>query len=402
MQNNLFHRLGLIFLLCGLLTPGVAHALFRGDEFTPREYSIARLYFINRTSYELPFIFSDRFGSATNAFVAAAGSLSGSELYLYQNLKVQQQIGSAYYLRANYLRDTDFDGHYQRFSIGLARQFGERWLVEILGEPTPNKEAADMGGALSFHGNRADMRLTVIRPLFVYEDKNPDEATIETEPVNVQLETAYRIGQSLELFVRADLDFASEILNPQQSFAFRFEKYQAGGGFRWHFCERSHFGATLDAEHSKQERLGLAPEDPKAFAVERDYLSVQVEWFRRLPKEAHLRIGGRYVFLDEDLQYFDAPLDSLHIDREDHIVYVGHTWAVRPNVHLHSMGLIDYLNDRRVSLLQETNRDDQLFLARATGSIIFSGDRYMVEGGLGLTIVSPRFGGGFIRAFMEF
>ncbi len=402
MKRHLHFIVGLTLVCAAASLPNSAFALFRGEEFTPRSFEINRLYFINLTSYEPSMIMQDRFDLATNALLTAAGSMRSNDLYLFHHLRIQQPLNSSFRFRAEYLRDRDFDGDFQRFEVGLARHiYGPLW-VEIMGQPMPNKEVADIGGALVVDGERVSGRLQVAFPLFWYEAKNSDDAQILKDPLNILIDIQYLVGRSLELFGQCDVDFASELVNRDKSFAFRFRKIQAEAGVRWHLCERSYLRVAVDAEQSQQRRTGLEPEDPLAFDLERDYLSAQLEWFRHLSQDAHFRIGGRYVYLDENQQYPFDELESLHIDRQDRILYAARTWSVRDRIQLHTMALVDWLDDRRLTSDLTRFSDEERWLARTTASVVFTGNNYWVEGGAGLTIIDPRFGGGFVRMFMDF
>lgn len=391
----------ILLLFSTLLGSRPAFALFRGEEYTPRTHEITRLYFINVTSYEPSILLQDRFQQADNALLSAGGSMRSSDLYLFHHLRIQQDLDASFRFRAEYLRDRDFDGDFQRFELGMARQIHGPLWVEVLGQPTPNKEAADIGAALIMKGEQLNARLKLVRPLFWYEEKNPDDAEILKDPVNIVLDLHYLLGRSWEFFGRGDIDFTSEIENPTQSFHFRFRKVQAEAGIRWHICERSHIRAVVDMEQSQQRRTGLTPEDPFAFELDRDYLSAQLEWFRELPDEAHVRVGARYIHLDENQRHPYSELDSLHIDRQDRILYAARTWAVRNRIQLHMMALVDWADDQRITLDSQRFADEEHWLARMTGSVMFTGDNYVVETGAGLTIIDPRFGGGFIRLLMD-
>ncbi len=391
-----------LFVLFALFVPVTAEALFRGDEFEPRDYQLARHYFINRFSYlPLPDAL-ERFDATTNAFIGAGGSLRSDDLYLYQHLKVQQAATPSFDLFADYLRDRDFDGTFQRFSIGARYHLTPAWSVELLGQPSAVKAEADIGTAVTFSGRRLYSRAQVLLPLFVFGDKNPDDASVQRQPVNLQWDLSSRIGSNWSVYFTSDVDLPSRFTNPRQSFVFDFERYAGTLGTRYQFTDNSHVRLDVEGEHGSKQRVGLVAGDRNDFFVDRDYISGTLEWWRRRPDHGHQRAGFYFVYFDEDNVYPFNEAESLRLERTDRILYAGRTWRLRERLQLNTLLLINVLDDRRESLDDDERRNDTVFLGRATASLQYTIERLQLEAGSALNFDQTRFGGGFVRAFMDF
>ncbi len=392
----------LLLALLLLLVPLTAEALFRGDEFEARDYEIARHYFINRFSYLPLYDVRERFEASTNAYIGAGGSLRSDDLYLYQHLKVEQSATPSLDLFASYIQDRDFDGTYQRFSLGVRYHLTQEWSVELLGQPSAIKAEADIGTAVSYVGSQLHSRAQILFPLFVYDDKNPDEGTVDRQPINLQWDLFQQLGSKWHVYFTSDLDFPSKLTNPRQSFVFDFERYAGRLGARYQFTDSSHIRLDLEAEHGSKRRIGLTPADVNDFKIDRDYVGATLEWWRSRPEYGHQRAGVHFVYFDEDNVYPFDEAENLRLERSDRILYAGRTWRLRDRLQLNTLLLINILNDRRESLDDEERRNTSYFLARATGSIQYSAERLQLEAGSALNFDQTRFGGGFVRAFMDF
>lgn len=378
------------------------HGLYRGDEFEPRDYRIGSAYFINRASYRPRSEFVDRFNASTNAYIGAAGSISSSDLYLYQRLKLSQPMGESFRFRLDYLQDRDFDGKFRHFSLGLQYRLNAHWSVEVLGEPTPDKDQADIGGALLFQDDRLYVRMQGVWPSFVFDDKNPDGATMDRHAPNLQLVTRGLVGSSWEVWARSDFDFPRRLTNPAESFEFSFEKYEAEGGIRWHTTETGHLDLAVEGEWSEKERTGLEAGDAADFSVERQYLMLSLEFWQRLRRETSYRAGAHYVLFDEDRDFPHNPGEILYTDRQDRIVYLGRIWNLRDGLQLNTRVLANVLQDRRVVDEERRNSSSTDFQLRSANSLIFHGPDYQVEIGAAVDLDRRRFGGGFVKALIDF
>ncbi len=395
-------RLSRVILLAGIVSFSVpAHGLYRGDEMTLRDFSVGSLYFINRATY-LPLIeHEDRFRTATNALLGAAGSLGSDDLYLFQRLDVQYSPNQHITLNADYLRDRDFDGNYQRFTMGLEWHMTPAWSLQLLGSPTPNKEDALIGTELRYRHGRIDTTAGLHFPLFNFE-KNPDDATLNRQPINVQWQGRFRLGARWEIYGQTDVDFPSRMTNPEQGFDFEFEKYQAAAGLRFNISTQTHVRIETAYENSTQERAGRSPDDELDFTLDREFAAAHIEFYHVRPDRSFVRMGGHFVYFNEDNDFPNDAEETLLLDRQDRILYAGRSFALRDGLQLSAVTLVNFLSDRRESEDDRVARDRDIFIVRAAGSIIFYGPRYVFECGAAVRLDRTRFGGGFVRVFMDF
>ncbi len=400
---NLAHKSylrALSALLALMCAPATVHALYRGDEFTIRSYEVGAMYFINRITYEPWTEQMDRFAASTNAFIGAAGSLRGDDLYLYQNLKLYQPVGDTLGIRIGYLQDRDFDGSYRRFQMGLAWHVSPRWMLELVGEPRPDKEDSDIGLAVEYRARRLAGRVQVLYPNFVYNSKNPDDATLQ-RVANLQFDIQYQPLPEWTFYVAGDLDPPRTLVNPADSFRFDFEKYIGEIGFR-HRHDGGQWWGAIEGEYTRKLREGLEPEDVNAFSEDRNYVQGRIEYLRYLDADTHLRMGALYVFFDEDRLFPFFPENDLLTDRQDRIVYAGRSWSLRDRVQLNTLLLLNGLDHRRERAEDEDSGRDRPFHVRTAASLIFNGPDYQLETGAALNLDQTRFGGGFVKVFAAF
>ncbi len=377
-------------------------ALYRGDEFEPRTYNVGRKFFIHRAAFQPLTENLDRFDAATNAYMGAAGSLGSTDLYLYQQLKVQKPLNDTFFFHAHYLRDRDFDSSFQHFTLGLEYQLSPEWAVELVGEPNPDKELADIGGALSYRGRRGAARVQWLFPDFVFDSKNPDDARMEKSAPNIQLDVRYHPADHWTFRAQGDLDLSRTLVNPTESFEYRFEKYQWEFEARRRLCEKAHLRAAFEGEHFRQRRDGLEPEDPRAFSTDREYYMGTLEYLRQLKHDARLSAGAIYVRFDEDNVFPYNPEETMLLDRHDHMLYLRRTLPIWERAHINTFLIVNVADTRRIREEEDHSYERTLFLARAAASLMLLGPSHQFEAGAALSMDHVRFGGGFVRVYVDF
>lgn len=397
-----FCVIGLVLLIFVLMWPARAVALYRGDEFEFRSFDVSDLFFINRATYEPSPEVRDWFQAGTNVFMGAAGSLTGDDLYLLQHLKVAHPLSGDWTLRFEYLRDRDFDGNFQYFPMSLTYQMTPAWSLALVGEPEPDKEDADIGLALALDTRPLNMRLQWFSVDFVFDRKNPDDATMERRAPNLQFDVEWQMTSAARLFFHADIDPSRTLLNPAQSFRFRFQKYQAHAGLRWSLSDNSYLESTFEGERTRKVREGLAANDPRAFTEDRDYALWRLEYYRADEADTFRRAGLMYVLFDEDRQVPNNPDLSLHTDRADYAVYTGRTWALRDRWHVNTLLFLNWIDASWERADEEESVAQSELAVRIATSLILRSDRYQVEAGGAVNAHQARFGGGFVKVWADF
>ncbi len=389
-----------LLALCMALLAAPTDALYRGDEFEVRDFNVGNTFFINRAMIrQFPETW-DRYRAATNAFIGSAGSLSSTDLYLHQEVKVSHPLGAAYTLHADYLRDRDFDGTFDRFTMGLEYRFSREWSIELLGEPLPDKENADIGGALKRYGDISVMRLQWLFVDFVFDSKNPDDARMERSAPNIQFEAQFQPTPDWDVRLHTDFDPARRLVNPTESFQFRFEKYQAEIDVRRQLSERDQVRVMAEGEYSRQLREGLAGGDANDFSTDREYVMLVLEFLRRMEFDTHLRAGAAYIRFDEDIVFPNESEATFLNDRHDGLLYVGRSWPLREGIHLNSRAMVNLADMRRTR--KERSMSSTRLQGRVAGGLLFVGDTYHIEAGMAANVDRTRFGGGFMRVFADF
>lgn len=385
-----------------ILFPAICSAIYRGDEIVPRKYNVGSLYFINRISYEYDWRTLESFERERSGYLGAAGSLSGDDLYLYHHLKINREVGDSGEVRLRYLYDRDFCGVYDRFELSLAYFLSARWSFEIVGEPNSDKEFSDLGGALAYAGERHGLRAQLTIPNLVYNEKGDHDARMQRAP-NLQSQARSRIGDDWRLAIDADLDFPRHLVHYTDGFDFNFEKYQFDASAIWDPEGSSDLIFNISGEFARKERTGVLRKDERDFSVDREYWQAKVEYGRDLQSGTLFRAGVAYVNFDEDKIMPNDVQETLINNRNDHIAYAGRTWRLREGLKLNTMMLANVMRDSR----DREDEDDSStgsprFQARALGGLIAAGPLYRLEVGISSNLHQARFGGGFVRAFVDF
>lgn len=385
-----------------LIWPARAVALYRGDEFTFRSFDVGDLFFINRATYQPSPEVRDWFRTGTNVFMGAAGSLTGDDLYLLQHLKLAHPIRERWTLNFEYLRDRDFDGHFQHVPMSLAYQPTPAWSVALVGEPDPDKENADIGLAFALDTRPLNVRLQWLAVDFVFDRKNPDNAIMERRAPNLQFDMEWQMTMAARLFFHADIDPSRTLFNPAKSFRFRFQKYQGRAGVRWFLSDNTYVESTFEGEHTRKTREGLEEDDPKAFIEDRDYALWRLEYYGSNEAEVFWRAGLMYVLFDEDRHVPNNPAQSQHTDRSDHLAYAGRTWALRDRWHLNTQLFLNWMDSTLTRADEAELREKSQLAVRLATSFILRSDHYQLEVGAAVNAHQARFGGGFVKAWADF
>lgn len=376
-------------------------ALFRGDEAEGRDFNIGSNFFINRWTYEPWMDTQIRFAETTNAFYGGGGSLTSDELYLVKLLKVEHPFTARLQFEANYERDRDFDSSYQRFTTGLRYQFPTGWHVSLLGEPVSNKAFADIGMAAGYIGTRADWRLQVLLPNAWYKHKNQDDGQLDRVP-NIQWDSTLQWGQNWQWTLELDLDPARKWVNPRKGFDFTHEKYQGETGLWWFPNQQGVWRLAGSGEWSEQERDTLKDADDSAFTLDRLHWNVSLEYNSHWRERTGWRVGALYVRFDEDWIYRSDPETTLITDRHDRIIYAGQVWPLSNAWYFNTMAVVNFLSNEQASGEETFSSGSAQWQKRTAGSLIFAGADFSVEGGAAINWHAQRFGGGFVKVFVDF
>lgn len=392
---------GVLLGLLILVGPWTAAPYFRGDEVAGRDFALGPNFFINRWTYEPGLDTRLQLAQATNYFHGAGGSLSSRDLYLVHLLDVQHELTDHYRVQVHYLRDRDFDGSYQRFTTGLGRRWGNAGWIEILGEPVPNKALADIGAAIEQAGARWTGRLQLMWPNWLYDTKNMDAGRMHTVP-NIQVSVAWQPRPSWRWTLHADLDPPRRWLNPSESFDFHFEKYQGDVELYWFPDAQAAWHLRWLGEWSDHQRDGLAQRDPAAFTLQRTHWIASLEYTSQREEWLGWRAGALHVRFDEDWVFAHDSKATLWTDRYDRILFAGHAWPLQGPWYLNTMAIVSLLSDHRETGEERLSDRSEQLQARTAGSMVFAGDTFRLEGGAAVNWHRARFGGGFVKVWVDF
>lgn len=378
--------------------PGLA--LYRGDEYKPRDFRIGSEYFIDRLDL-LPTIEARlRYRDAVNAYQLASGSYTKEDLFLIQNLKLQTGLLPDTTFEFKFDMDQDFDGIYEHHFLGLAYPSNGIWSAEALGEPMARKEYADAGLALRRIVNPAEQaRAEFILPDFVFNDKNDDDASYVKRPYNFRFYAWQPIVTQLEVFASADLDFPSETDYVGPQFNFSYYSYKPSAGVIWTLADQQMLWAEGYFETTDKERAGYNALDPKSYHTERTVYIGRLEYVRGVPEDKRYTAGFQYVSLQESNDYPNDPKKYEDLDHLSRIVYTTYRFPLAGRLGLMIGLYVDVVRHRDdYPYYEEDTRHDDGWEGKVPFTLDWTDKWFCVSGGVAAEIDQAQFGGGFVGA----
>jgi len=392
---------GALALAASMQSP--AHALFRGDEYEPRDWTIEREYFLDVLSYTASHELGVRYRDARNAYLVSSGSVKSDELYIRQRLKVEADLDGPWGVAFNYEMNQDFDGIYQNFFVGVLAKLGENWRIEGVGEPLAYKEFADEGFALQRRTESSLFRAQFLWPDLWFDDKNDLDARLVEGPFNLQVSGHAQVTPKVELRFATDLDFPLEISYGGPAFGFEFEKYRASLGATWKISDRDTLWFDLSGELAEKERAGHVALDPLDFTCEREALVGRVEYIRAAEAGHRWSFGYQHVRFDESNAFPNNPPESVRMDRIDRIGYFTYSHAFKPDVRFATGVYVDFL-DYLKEFPNDPARSEEFDGIESKIALRpeFFGERHCVSLGMTFELDRWAFAGFVVHIFVEF
>jgi|GEM_PF-3390942 len=386
--------LGLLFAVMGAER---SWALYRGDEYKPRDYQIGPEYFMDRLSI-LPTIESLLwYRDADNAYLGSAGSYTSEDLFLIQNLKLQHGLFPETKFAFNFDMDQDYNGSYEHHFLELDGPTNGLWSAGLMGEPMARKEYADIGVMAQRKTEAAQARTEFILPNFVFGGKNADNAYYLKNPYNLRFFGWQPLVTGLEVFVTADLDFPSETDYVNPEFIFSYQSYKPAGGVIWRVADRQMIWLEGQYENTDKARNGYDVGDPKNFHTERQVIQGRLEYVCGAPNSYRSTLGLEYVNFTESNDY---PNDSTSTYDLDHLSRIAYGTFQMPLVALLclQMGVyVDVVNhdqdylDNPKETEQKAGWDGKVPVA-----LVWNDKSFHAQVGVSMEIDEPKFGGGYV------
>lgn len=400
---------GFFPLALGVLVGAVQPAAgwFRGDEYEQRDFEVDAEYFVDLLPI-LPRI-EERLAwwAATNAYLGGAGSYTRRDLFNLQNLKIAAPLAPPVGFQFDFVANQDYDGIYHHYLLGLDYAVNETWTVALVGEPLARKEYADIGAAIRRRSGRSRLNVMALLPDFSFNRKNDMGGTIETKPVNLQVDMLQKMTENIDLFVRTDFDFPSKLRFHDPEFEFVYESWKPAVGLIWHKRADEILWSEVATEDTDKERASFSGTAPDDFQTARRVRQARVEYVRYPAERNRYSVGAQYVHLRENNSYPNKPEQTELLHDLAHTTRMIYGTVRRPigNSFYAETGLIlDYVfHTETYPLEAERQKSDSSGLeGKVPFSIGLQGGHYRVAAGLSVQVDAFAFGGGYATAIVLF
>lgn len=320
--------LNTLVIACVVLWTQSAFALFRGDEYQPRDWWFDSEYIIDTVSFQFPRRIIRRHREERNAYRIAGGSVRSADAWLVQNLKLKSELDGPWDFGFVFEAGEDFDGVYQHHRLILETSIGGDWYWYGTGEPLAEKEYSDLGFGLRFGREQVELDFTFLWPNLYWNEKNQLDSWVEKRPIALLFDGEIPVGEGL-LLPWWDLDLPSRYRFDTDAFYFTFEKYRVGLDYEYEMDGDSFFWAGLSMEHAVKRRWGYVPGDPSDYSVRRDAARFQAEFEKPHGEKDSSTFGVLYHYFNEDKPFPNDPASSRFILRHDYTGY--YLWTHRVN-----------------------------------------------------------------------
>ena len=386
--------LGLLLLALGA---GRSWALYRGDEYKPRDFNIPPEYFIDRLSI-LPTIENVLwYRDANNAYLGAAGSYTSEDLFLIQNLKLQHGLFPETKFVFNFDMNQDYDGSYEHHFLEIDGPTNSIWSAGLMGEPLAQKEYSDIGLMAQRKTEAAQARTEFILPNFVFTGKNNDNAYYLKSPYNMRFFGWQPLTDEWELFATADLDFPSETDYVDPEFIFSYQSYKPAGGVIWHLTPKQMIWLEGQYENTDKNRTGYNAGDVKNFHTERSVINGRMEYVCGTPGAYRSTLGLVYVNFTESNDYPNDPMSANNLDHLSRIFYGTFQMPLVARLCFQTGLYVDLVNhdqdypDNPKETEQKVGWNGKVPLA-----LVWQDESFNANAGFSVDIDQPKFGGGYV------
>jgi len=385
--------IGFLFIMMGTEW---AWALYRADDYKPRDYPIQSEYFLDRLNI-LPTIENMLwYRDADNAYLGAAGSYTTEDLFLIQNLKLQHGLFPNTKFTFNFDMDQDYDGIYEHHFLELDGPTNGIWSAGLMGEPMAQKEYSSIGVMAQRKTETAQARAEFILPDFAFVGKNSDNAYYVKAPYNMRFFGWQPLVTGLEVFVTADMDFPSETDYVTPEFLFTYQSYKPAGGIIWHATDRQMIWLEGQYEYTDKERNGYDVSAPQNYHTQRHVTLGRLEYVCGTPKAYRSSLGLEYVNFSESNDYPNDSTSTYNLDHLSRIVYGTFQMPLIWQLCLQVGVYVDVVNHDKDYLdnPKETDQKDG-WEGKVPVALVWNDGLFNAQVGVAMEIDEAQFGGGF-------
>jgi len=384
-------------VLAGLLAAVSAFGLYRGDEYTQRDYPIDSEYYVDYLPLLPKIEHVLAYREQTNAILAVGGSYTKNELFIMNNLKLQTAFVPPTRLGFEFEQNQDFDDVYWNYFLSADYPLDQHWAIGVVGQPFARKEFSDIGLQVLGRGEKRQMRLQAMFPNFAFTDKNDMDGSFARQPVCFRADAYRPLNDRLEGYVKADLDFPSETDYDKPRFDFNFQSYKPTAGLIWHVATQRVIWSECNYEYTKKEETGSLPDGINDFTTDRSFYNARVEYVRTCATPGRRWTAGLYwVYLDEDNEYPYSPTNTFHLRHMTRMAYGTYTEPLSDRLLLNTGIYMDFVDheESRPYREQDSYRHDLRWEGKVPFGLEWTARNYGLWLAVSMQLDAIAFGGG--------
>ena len=247
-------RVGLLLPWIFLLGLDAGRAQFNGD-FSIEKHALDAENFLDRKTYQAPYSWRHEQRLAPNVFRASVGSLSKKKFYMFQQIRLEKDLGK--YASILYRQEQDAFFRPDPIYREVELRFGQGWYASLLGFPEHVKILGHTGVAAAW-GKRTDpdrIQLTYLKQFNLYNEETTGTERYSPNPILYRSEFHFYSSENFHVRGNLRAEMEARLLTPLdgKEERYRGRKVDLSGGFRW--SERLRFGLDYNGNREERERL---------------------------------------------------------------------------------------------------------------------------------------------------
>lgn len=321
-------------------------AIFRNEEFDPRDFEYNEEYFLNVKSYEVWPGWERVWAGSDKGYLASLGSVRSDEFYLRQEVKLHLDVVERTRFHWDFMQDEDFDTRYLRNRAALTYAPHETLTVYGTAEGTQFKEDNDVGAGGIYRWGARDWLELQLTAVDFNDSKGKEGREWETNAYGVLVRNEITLAAGVFCGGGIQLQLPMELTDPGEDIdTFRFRKSLYDAYLACRPGDGSELLFYVNAELTGKNRRNIV-DVTETRRLDRDALraGVQYFWMGEPPVEPECLAGLDYFRFRESSVYRDAPLDDWDHDRDEFMVYGAVTVPVKDKLLFRPALYLDYVS----------------------------------------------------------
>ncbi len=270
--------------------------------------------FLDIKSYQFRPELDDEWTETKNGWRITSGSIDLDFLYLFTELRMSQPVTDRMEVSYRLRKEEFYAVKPLRQWIEVQFQVHDPYYFSLFGFPAYDKRNGSLGAAVTI-GQRPwnYLRLSRLEQGVYYNDKNFEEDRFEIEPVEDEIEGAYRFGEKWRVRFYLLLDRALEQFFPDEQLTFKAKGEDASFSVDHQLSEKQRISFRYRGfDFRKSRRSPIA--DPEELRNNRrqnlQFVSIDIFWMRPLLSKFTMTAGTRLDVFRNRFRETDNPRDS--------------------------------------------------------------------------------------------